>query len=101
MHHPEIMQIFTGKPWELAKKTINKKNVTYLEDAASNDGGFNTIRNLRYNVENISDNILMLHVTYFDAEKPEDEGIYKTGIPASTYKNKRIFGMNEIRRARR
>ena len=101
IHHPEIMQIFTGKPWELAKKTINMKNVTYMEDAASNYGGFNTIRNLTYNVENLSDNVLMLHVTYFDAEKAEDEGIYKTGIPASTYKNKRIFGMNEIRRARR
>jgi len=101
IHDPEIMQIFTGKPWELAKKTMNMKNVTYMEDAASNDGGINTIRNLRYNVENISDNILMLHVTYFDAEKPEDEGVYKTGIPASTHKNKRIFGMNEIRRARR
>ena len=63
--------------------------------------GFNTIRNLSYNVQNISNNVLMLHVTHFDPEKPESEGIYKHGIPAPSHKNKRIFGMNEIRRAAR
>ena len=77
---------------------MNMKNVTYLQDAASNDGGFNTLRNLTYDIETISDNVLMLHVEHFDTEKPENEGIYKTGVPRRAHKNKRIFGLNEIRR---
>ncbi len=80
---------------------MNMKNVTYLEDTATNDGGFNTIRNLSYHAENISDNVLMLHVTHFDPEKSEKVGIYKHGIPRKRHKNKRIFGMNEIRNAGR
>ena len=45
------------------------KNVTYMADVPSNDGGFNTLKNITYDIESISDNVLMLHVTHFDAEK--------------------------------
>ena len=99
IYDPAILQVMTGFPPKFCEKTMNMKNVTYLQDAASNDGGFNTLRNLTYDIETISDNVLMLHVEHFDTEKPENEGIYKTGVPRRAHKNKRIFGLNEIRRA--
>ena len=71
MNHKSVIQLVHGFPPKMWAKTMNMKNVTYQEDVATNDGGFNTIRNLSYNVQNISNNVLMLHVTHFDPEKPE------------------------------
>jgi len=99
IYDPEILQVMTGFPSKFSIKTMNIKNVTYLADAASTDGGFNTLKNITYDIESISDNVLMIHVTHFDTEKSENEGIYKTGVPRRVYKNKRIFGLNEIRRS--
>jgi len=101
VHDKKILQLVHGFPMKIMQRTMNMKNVTYLEDVASNDGGFNTIRNLSYHVENVSDNVLMLHVTHFDPEKSEKEGIYKHGIPRKKHKNKRICGMSEILKAGR
>ena len=100
IHHKDVVQFSHG--WaSFSRKNVNERNLTNAKATNSTQSGFHTIRELKYNVDEKEDRI-MVNVTNFLTEVPMEEGRYSNGtVPKKRYVDHKIYTMGDILRSGR
>ena len=68
-------------------RIINKNNLFYAKKDHPLNGGYHTIRDLKYNIEEIDTNIKMINVVNFLTETPEKNQRFKKNVTSQDLSN--------------